>query len=204
MLLQRVRRYVGASTLRLHPQQLHTWASPCCQTLQVAWSLLWSWCCRRRLPCDQSPDSHHVSFVAVRQGLKMLSISYYFILFHHPQQRLQRSAAFHVVVTIGQRCGHFTSLWHLCETPHVVFPSCQLCQTYDAFAYWGCFTAGVVGAITYAVERTLTSGSVRLLPLISASTASTDPLWVSQIDSKWWNMMKQQTSTKNKKYSNNL
>eukprot|EP00435_Cladocopium_sp_Y103_P069750 s562_g33.t2 len=45
----------------------------------------------------------------------------------------------------------------------------MLPQTYDAFAYWGCFTAGVVGAITYAVERTLTSGSVRLLPLISSN-----------------------------------
>eukprot|EP00434_Breviolum_minutum_P030250 symbB.v1.2.026756.t1/scaffold2700.1/size72752/1 len=45
----------------------------------------------------------------------------------------------------------------------------MLPQTYDAFAYWGCFTASVVGAITYAVERTLTTGSVRLLPLISSN-----------------------------------
>ncbi|CAK9020545.1 Chloride channel protein 1 (ClC-1) (Chloride channel protein [Durusdinium trenchii] len=45
----------------------------------------------------------------------------------------------------------------------------MLPQTYDAFAYWGCFTAGVVGAITYAVERTLTTGGESLLPLISSN-----------------------------------
>ncbi|CAE7437655.1 Clcn1 [Symbiodinium sp. CCMP2592] len=45
----------------------------------------------------------------------------------------------------------------------------MLPQTYDAFAYWGCFTAGIVGAITYAVERTLTTGSASLLPLISSN-----------------------------------
>ncbi|CAE7195806.1 clh-3, partial [Symbiodinium microadriaticum] len=42
-------------------------------------------------------------------------------------------------------------------------------QTYDAFAYWGCFTAGIIGAITYAVERTLTSGGAEILPLISSN-----------------------------------
>ncbi|CAE7692628.1 clh-3, partial [Symbiodinium sp. CCMP2456] len=45
----------------------------------------------------------------------------------------------------------------------------MLPQTYDAFAYWGCFTAGIIGAITYAVERTLTSGGAEILPLISSN-----------------------------------
>eukprot|EP00930_Biecheleria_cincta_P021327 TRINITY_DN15838_c0_g1_i2.p1 TRINITY_DN15838_c0_g1~~TRINITY_DN15838_c0_g1_i2.p1 ORF type:complete len:761 (+),score=102.57 TRINITY_DN15838_c0_g1_i2:38-2320(+) len=43
-------------------------------------------------------------------------------------------------------------------------------QTYDAWAYWGCFTAGVIGGVTYAVERTVTTqGSEALLPLISTN-----------------------------------
>ena len=45
----------------------------------------------------------------------------------------------------------------------------MLPQTYDAFAYWGCFTASVVGSITYAVERTLTTQGTGLLPLISSN-----------------------------------
>lgn len=60
--------------------------------------------------------------------------------------------------------GSIVLLKFLCETVLAPFLAAQ---TYDAFAYWGCFTAGVLGAITYAVERTMTSGSVTLVPLIS-------------------------------------
>eukprot|EP00930_Biecheleria_cincta_P021328 TRINITY_DN15838_c0_g2_i1.p1 TRINITY_DN15838_c0_g2~~TRINITY_DN15838_c0_g2_i1.p1 ORF type:complete len:727 (+),score=133.56 TRINITY_DN15838_c0_g2_i1:185-2365(+) len=43
-------------------------------------------------------------------------------------------------------------------------------QTYDAWAYWGCFTAGVIGGVTYAIERTVsTQGSSELLPLVSTN-----------------------------------
>lgn len=43
-------------------------------------------------------------------------------------------------------------------------------QTYDAWAYWGCFTAGVIGGVTYAILRTVTTqGSSALLPLISTN-----------------------------------
>jgi len=45
----------------------------------------------------------------------------------------------------------------------------MLPQTYDAFAYWGCFTAAVAGAITYAVERTAVTGSTSLMPLMSTN-----------------------------------
>lgn len=45
----------------------------------------------------------------------------------------------------------------------------MLPQTYDAFAYWGCFTASVVGSICYAVERSVTTGASGLLPLISSN-----------------------------------
>lgn len=45
----------------------------------------------------------------------------------------------------------------------------MLPQTYDAFAYWGCFTASVVGSICYAVERSITTGASGLLPLISSN-----------------------------------
>eukprot|EP00438_Fugacium_kawagutii_P012798 Skav211678 [mRNA] locus=scaffold216:291086:307815:- [translate_table: standard] len=45
----------------------------------------------------------------------------------------------------------------------------MLPQTYDAFAYWGCFTASVRGSICYAVERSVTTGASGLLPLISSN-----------------------------------
>ena len=67
---------------------------------------------------------------------------------------------------------HITTIFvaELPKQAQVIFAlELMLPQTYDAFAYWGCFTAGVVGAITYAVERTLTSGAAEILPLISSN-----------------------------------
>lgn len=47
----------------------------------------------------------------------------------------------------------------------------MLPQTYDNNSYWGCFVAGVIGALWYAVQRTCTMGvvTVELLPLISTN-----------------------------------
>ncbi|CAJ1436063.1 unnamed protein product [Effrenium voratum] len=45
----------------------------------------------------------------------------------------------------------------------------MLPQSYDALAYWGCFTASVVGAITYSAELTISANSCELLPLISSN-----------------------------------
>eukprot|EP00434_Breviolum_minutum_P039444 symbB.v1.2.035030.t1/scaffold4634.1/size37086/2 len=44
----------------------------------------------------------------------------------------------------------------------------MLPQTYDVVAYWGCFTAAVVGSITYSLEKSLL-GSSNFLPLVSSN-----------------------------------
>jgi len=43
----------------------------------------------------------------------------------------------------------------------------MLPQVYDLTAYWGCFSASVLGAITYAAWKTWTGGATGLLPLMS-------------------------------------
>lgn len=45
----------------------------------------------------------------------------------------------------------------------------MLPQTYDATTYWGCFTAGVIGSVVYAAERSWTAGATGLLPLMSTN-----------------------------------
>ncbi|CAE8647182.1 unnamed protein product, partial [Polarella glacialis] len=45
----------------------------------------------------------------------------------------------------------------------------MLPQSYDSSGYWGCFTAGVIGSIVYAMERSWTAGATGLLPLMSSN-----------------------------------